>query len=185
MKYLAAAALAAAFVAAPASASDEVTYRVEVHGGWERVSVGGGKANGEFYGVGVGFDVPVSATMFIGFESNADLSTTKKCFGNVFSGRYCQEGKRDLSANARIGVKAAKDVKIYVLAGYTNARIRDSFTSSFGSSSASLNGDGLRLGAGTEIRLGGAAYTKLEYRYSNYEAGFERHQIVGGLGFAL
>lgn len=188
MKYLIAAAIAAVFVAAPASASDEVTYRVEVHGGWERITVGGDGANGAFYGVGVGIDVPVSATMFIGFEANADMSSTKDCVSNLFfaGDRYCQKGKRDLGANARIGIKAGKDVKLYLLGGYTNARIGETYDSSFtGRISGSSTGNGVRLGAGTEIKLGKSAYTKLEYRYSNYEAGFERHQIVGGLGFAL
>lgn len=187
MKYLAAAALAAAFVVAPANASDAVTYRVEAHGGWDRITVGGEGANGAFYGVGVGIDVPVSATMFIGFEANADLSSTKDCVTGylILNDRYCQKAKRDLGANLRVGANVGSGVKVYVLGGYTNTRIEESYTSAFGSFDGASNGNGVRVGAGTEIKMGKLAYAKLEYRYSNYEGGYERHQVVTGLGLGF
>jgi len=188
MKYLAAAALAAAFVAAPASAFDGVTYRVEAHGGWERITVDGGSDKGALYGVGLGIDVPVSSTMFIGFEGNADMSSVKDCVGDVavFGYRYCVKAKRDLSAVARIGADIGGGTKLYVLGGYTNARLIETADfGNFGSLSSGTNGDGFRAGAGAEIKLGKTAYTKLEYRYSNYEGGFERHQLVAGLGLGL
>ena len=34
-----------------------------------------------------------------------------------------------------------------------------------------------------EYALGTNAFVKTEYRYSNYESGFERHQVLGGFGF--
>lgn len=190
MKYLAAAAIAAIFAAAPAIAFDGVTYRVEAHGGWERVTVGGGSDKGAFYGVGIGIDVPVTSTMFIGFEGNADLSSTKDCVSDTFyfGDRYCVKAKRDLSAVTRIGADIGGGTKLYVLGGYTNARIVESYDSGspfLGSFSSGVNGDGFRAGAGAEIKLGKSAYTKLEYRYSNYEGGFERHQLVAGLGLGL
>ena len=39
------------------------------------------------------------------------------------------------------------------------------------------------LGVGAQIGLGSNAYLKTEYRYSNYQDGVDRHQVVGGLGF--
>lgn len=187
MKYLIGAALAAMTLAAPAFASDEVTYRVEVHGGWDRVSVGGGSDDGVTYGLAVGFDIPLGSTAFIGLEGGADLATTKECFtGGI--GTFCEKAGRDLSAVARLGVNVTSGVKLYALGGYTNARITDSFTSAvpgISSFKTSVNGDGYRLGAGTEIKLGKSAYTKLEYRYSNYEGGYARHQVVAGFGLGL
>ncbi|ATE63228.1 outer membrane protein [Rhizorhabdus dicambivorans] len=197
MKYLVAAALVAAGLSAPASAADDsVTYRIEAHGGWDRVTVGGGGEDGALYGIGIGIDIPVSATAFIGFEGNADLSSVKECvsFTNPpFFGRVCDQAKRDLSAVARLGANIGGGLKLYVLGGYTNARIRETSTVIFGGfggpittvTSGSANGDGWRAGAGAEVKLGGSAYTKLEYRYSNYEGGFQRHQIVAGLGLGL
>ncbi|KRB80821.1 hypothetical protein ASE00_17550 [Sphingomonas sp. Root710] len=185
MKYLVGAALVMAAWATPVLASDEVTYRVEAHGGWDRVTVGGGGDEGITYGLAVGVDIPLGSVAFIGFEGSADLSTTKECFGSVAFGRFCEKAGRDLGAVVRVGVNVSKGLKLYALGGYSNARITDSFTSTIGSSKVSTNGDGYRLGAGAEIKLGKAAYTKLEYRYSNYEAGYARHQVIGGLGLAL
>lgn len=44
------------------------------------------------------------------------------------------------------------------------------------------NLDGLRLGIGLQQGLGGRLYPKVEYRYSNYEADAERHQLLAGIG---
>jgi outer membrane immunogenic protein len=33
-----------------------------------------------------------------------------------------------------------------------------------------------------EHALGSRAFVKAEYRYSNYEAGLSRNQVVGGIG---
>ena len=68
----------------------------------------------------------------------------------------------------------AGNTAIYGKAGYTNARIE--------SSVGNENGDGLRVGGGVERKLGQNLFGKVEYRYSNYEADVERHQIVAGLG---
>ena len=47
----------------------------------------------------------------------------------------------------------------------------------------SANADGVRVGAGAEYAIGPNSYVKAEYRYSNYEGGFERHQALAGFGF--
>lgn len=192
MKYLASAALmAATFAAAPAFAADDsVTYRVEIHGGWDRVVVGGGKDTGATYGVGLGIDIPVGSMAFIGFEADADLSTIKECVtGVLFVGdRFCEKAGRDLAAVARAGVNVGNGIKLYVLGGYANVRIKDSYTGTsplIPSFKVSDNGNGWRIGTGTEVKLGKSAYTKIEYRYSNYEAGYERHQVIAGLGLGL
>ncbi|MET0375678.1 MAG: porin family protein, partial [Rhizorhabdus sp.] len=59
------------------------------------------------------------------------------------------------------------------------------YTSTFANISDAVNGDGYRLGAGAEVKLGKSAYTKIEYRFSDYEGGYERHQVIGGIGLAL
>jgi len=186
MKYLAAAVVAAASLAAPAMAADDdsVTYRVEVHGGWDRVVVGGGKATGATYGIGLGIDVPVDSLLFLGFEADADLADTHMCLAGP-GVRFCEKAGRDLSAVARAGLDVGSGVKLYVLGGYANARITDSVTTAVGTTKFSANGDGWRVGTGTEVRLGKSAYTKIEYRYSNYEHGYERHQVIAGFGLGL
>ena len=36
---------------------------------------------------------------------------------------------------------------------------------------------------GNGCSLGPNSFAKTEYRYSNYEQGFEKHQVVAGFGF--
>ena len=76
---------------------------------------------------------------------------------------------------------------VYGKAGYSNARVGLDYED--GTSSDALdfdegeNLDGIRVGAGLEFALGPNSYAKTEYRYSNYEQGFDRHQVVAGFGF--
>ena len=70
---------------------------------------------------------------------------------------------------------------VYAKAGYTNARFK--VRSTVAALNAADNLDGVRLGAGVEHMLGDRAFVKAEYRYSNYEAGAERHQAVLGFGY--
>jgi outer membrane immunogenic protein len=192
MKYLIAAALAAACFATSAFAADvdqddSVTFRVEAHGGWDRVTVPGASANGAIYGVGLGVDIPVVSMVSIGFEGNADFGSTKECVNDlaIAGDRYCQKANRDLSLVAKLGFNVGSGVKLYTLGGYTNARIKETYSFGATNVSASTNGDGYRVGAGAEVKIGSSAYTKLEYRYSNYEGGYQRHQVVAGLGLGL
>ncbi len=64
---------------------------------------------------------------------------------------------------------------LYVKGGYTNARIK---VDGLGGA----NGDGFRLGAGAQFSLSGKAYVGGEYRYSNYESDFSRHQLALTIG---
>lgn len=184
MKLLLAAAFAASALAAPAQAFDGVTFRVEAQGGYDRVAVGGGSFDGAMYGIALGVDVPLGSMAFIGFEGTAGLSSVKDC-GPLFGGIYCQKAKRDLGAVARVGADVGGGLKLYLLGGYSNARIAESYTGPGGPLTGAANGDGYRVGGGTEVKLGKSAYTKIEYRYSNYEGGYSRHQVVAGLGLGL
>lgn len=157
----------AALVSAPASAEG---FHAEIHSGWDHVSVSGYKDDGIAYGVGLGYDLPLGDTAFIGIEGSADDANTKKCVSGL-----CVSTKRDLSAVARVGAKVGGNYKLYALAGYANGRV-----SATGLGSA--NGDGFRAGAGVQAGFGSHLYGKLEYRYTNYEAGFTRNQVLAGLG---
>jgi outer membrane immunogenic protein len=97
----------------------------------------------------------------------------------------CVAGGRDLYVGSRIGVVVGGKVLVYAKAGYANSRVDPGATFSaaiFPPIVSSRNLDGIRAGAGLEIGLGGRVFVKTEYRYINYEDGFDRHQLVGGVG---
>jgi opacity protein-like surface antigen len=65
------------------------------------------------------------------------------------------------------------------------------FTDATNNESISDNGGGIRVGAGVEQSFG-KAFAKVEYRYTSYDksdtdfdisAGFNRHQVLGTVGF--
>jgi outer membrane immunogenic protein len=178
------AATAASFgiAVAPAAAQG---FRVEAHGGWDRLSGENVTDDGILYGIGVGYDLPVGGRFVLGIEGNADFSSIKECEqGAIAAGdELCVRATRDLSAVARVGYNIAPQSQIYLLAGYTNARFRADYTAANSDTVREWdNLSGLRLGAGFQQDFGNGIYSKIEYRYSNYEQGLERHQVVGGVG---
>ena len=166
-----AAAAAVAAISAPAFAQEAAPFtgaHAEVLAGYDALdtnSAGLGTPDGFFYGLSAGYDFQAGSAV-LGLEGEVADSTTK---------RAGVETDRDLYVGARAGFLAGDRGLAYVKAGYTNARIEEE---GFGGA----NGDGVRVGAGLEYKLGGQLFVKGEYRYSNYEGDIERHQAVAGLG---
>jgi outer membrane immunogenic protein len=175
----------AALLVAPAARAEGI--RAEVHGGYDNVSVGGSSDDGIAYGVALGYDAAIGNSMEIGVELNADDSNVKDCVSNVVvvGDRSCILAGRDLSAVARLGYKLGEQSTLYAIAGYTNAKVVARYTNGASTSRISDNGDGIRVGAGYQFAFSGKAYGKVEYRYSNYEGGFSRHQVLTGIGIGF
>ncbi|SFS05021.1 porin family protein [Sphingomonas jatrophae] len=187
--FLAALAGTSMLAATPAFAQDRAPFtgpRVEVVAGGDRVQGGGDHDDGILYGVGAGYDFALSNTIRAGIEIEATDSTQKECVsGAIRAGdRLCAKAGRDLYAGARIGALVGPKTMVYAKAGYSNARFSASYdaNAATGSYKDSGNVDGVRLGLGLEHMLGEKAYVKGEYRYTNYEAGGERHQLLAGVG---
>jgi len=211
MRYVIPFALAAGFVAAatPAMAQDgpapdQAPFtgpRVEVVGGWDRLSNQNSAArtntNGFTYGLGAGYDVQFGGAI-IGVEGEATLSTSKLNRNNVLvAGDNNQlRADRDLYAGVRAGFAVTPTTLLYVKGGYTNARMTARYSApdgTFARNSGTM--DGWRAGAGIEHKLamfGPGGYVKAEYRYSNYSnlnvgsfntgVDVDRHQVVAGVG---
>jgi outer membrane immunogenic protein len=179
-KYLIAAlAVSTAAIAAPAMAQDtDQTFsgaHVEALGGWDRVQGQEHRDNGALYGVGAGYDVRSGNAVF-GIEGEASDSTQKKHLGDV-----TEKASRDLYVGGRVGYVVGGNNLLYAKAGYTNARFTVDGTQT-GLTLAQGNLDGVRAGAGIEHQLGSHTFVKAEYRYSNYEQGVSRNQLVAGFG---
>ena len=172
---------AAAAIAAPALAQNEATgapftgSHAEVIGGWDRLQAGGGHDDGVLYGAGAGYDVQRGNVVF-GIEGEASDSTEKEDVGGVRV-----HASRDLYAGGRIGTVIGGNNLLYAKAGYTNGRYAVSGAGA-GNSFAHGNLDGVRVGAGVEHALTNRAFVKAEYRYSNYEQGVSRNQVLAGVG---
>ncbi len=190
MRSIVVAALLAASAATPALAQDPsgkapfTGARVEGLAGWDRVQ-NNGHDDGVQYGLGVGYDIQAGGAL-VGIEAEAADSSVKQCAGasTVASPRFCAKTGRDLYVGGRLGTVVGGKALLYAKAGYTNARAK--LTSNDGTGQVTLGStdlDGYRVGAGVEYAIGTNSFVKTEYRYSNYENGFARHQAVAGFGF--
>jgi outer membrane immunogenic protein len=180
---------AVASVATPAFAQDRAPFtglHVEGIAGWDRAHVQGGHSDGVVYGVGAGFDFQAGRAV-LGIEGEATDSSGDECLTGtiVTNDRLCATAGRDLYVGGRIGALVGPTTLLYAKAGYTNARFNVNYTEPTGLNDFRLhhNFDGVRVGGGVQQGVGRNAYVKAEYRYSNYEQGVDRHQVVAGFGF--
>lgn len=184
------AALFASAAAAPALAQDSAPFtgpRIEALVGYDNLRGGGGGRDGIAYGVAAGYDFQIGGAV-AGLEVEYADADTDGCEGAflVAGDRLCANARRDLYAGGRIGFAVAPQTLLYAKAGYTNAQVGLTYTNPAApAQNFRLRDelDGVRVGAGIEQKLGANLYAKAEYRYSNYESGFERHQVLGGVGF--
>lgn len=187
---LATVAAAMPFGIAAASAQESTAFtgpRVEGLIGWDRVQANGGHDDGVAYGVGVGYDVAVGKGLILGLEGELSDATTKECgtFASAVD-RLCARTGRDLYVGGRLGVPVSPNVLLYGKVGYTNARYKLTYDDGVDGSTNFRDGknyDGVRLGAGVEYAITPQAFVKAEYRYSNWEDGLSKNQVLGGFGF--
>ena len=191
-KSLFAMALASVAVPAfPAVAQDSQPFsglRVEGQVGYDTTDIEGENSDGVAYGAQVGYDVQSGGAVF-GAEAEVADSTVDECVQDVdvAGDELCVSAGRDLYVGGRAGAAVADNVLVYGKAGYTNARANLDYEDGTAGEALDFeegeNLDGVRVGAGVELALGPNSYAKTEYRYSNYEQGFDRHQVVAGFGF--
>jgi len=185
------AALLASTVAAPALAQNAAPFtgpRIEGIIGYDTADVPGDNSEGVLYGAGVGYDFQIGG-LVAGIEAEATDSTVDQCTPDflVVGDELCAQVGRDLYAGGRIGTVLGSSTLLYAKAGYTNARLQTEYEDGTGGTVADFETgdtlDGVRLGAGLEYGIGPNSFIKAEYRYSNYEQDFEKHQGVVGFGF--
>lgn len=169
---LALVALTAATPAFAQDAADFSGFQVSAIGGLDIIDINDDvidNPTGFLYGVNAGYDYQ-SGNLVFGVEGEAAESTARV----KVAGTEVLTASRDLYIGGRVGVVTGGAL-VYAKVGYTNFRVE--------SGPDGDNGDGVRVGGGAEVKLNQNVFFKGEYRYSNYEAEVERHQIVAGLGF--
>ena len=157
-KFVIGTALAAlALVATPAMASDFAGPRVEVTAGADDVK-NGVDTTDISYGAALGFDLQFGK-LVAGVDATA---------ANVFD-------KADLGVGARLGYVLNENVLAFTRVGYTNLE-----RPAVGGRALEL--EGLTLGGGLEVNVAGPVYGKIEYRYTDFDAGVGRHGGLVGVG---
>ena len=168
------AATAAAVAATPASA-EVAGVRLEALVGYDAIDTGIAgfdDESGAAYGLGVGYDLPVSEQVSLGL----DAEVTESSVGEEV-GPFDIDAARDIYVGGRATFALNESFNLYVKGGYTNQRVK---VEAFGTSD-STNFDGFRAGLGAQYNLGGF-YIGGEYRYSNYEDDLSRNQVMALVG---
>ncbi len=178
---------AVAAVLAASSPAYAQNLSVEVQTGYDSPTFDGsaGAVPGVSYGATLAYEMPLDDTIFFGAEVSLDHSTSDECSGasTAASPLVCVALGRDFGAGVRFGADLGENSSIYAVAGYTNLRVNVLADDGTGLVDGAANVDGIKLGAGFRQWFGKRAYGKVEYRYSNYEGGLERHQGLVGLGY--
>jgi outer membrane immunogenic protein len=163
-------------------------FRIEGQAGYDSARIQSNNDGGFVYGAGVGYDFQTGRAV-LGIEAEATDSTNSGCSTDVFlaSDSFCARAGRELSIGLRAGLLVSRNVLLYAKGGYTNARFRVDYDDGTAAGTDNFtyhqNFDGIRVGGGAEFRLGGNAFVRLEGRYSNYQYGGDRGQVVTALGF--
>lgn len=171
--------VAIAAAAIPSAAHADAYAQLET--GLDSLSVDGAKASGIAYGLAAGYDIPIAGRIFLGVEAAAHARGAKACSANAVipGAEICAGFKRDAAITAHAGTQIGERGKLYVLAGYSNARLRSTVAIPGQDLVAtSQNLGGYRMGAGYRQDLGRGLFAKAEYRYSNYAGDTSRHQGV-------
>lgn len=182
MKIYLAATIAAAVLTSPVAANAQAYVQAQV--GLDAVDVDGFSDEGVAFGVAAGYQAPIGGNLFAGIEAGIDDSTTKEC-ETVGDERACIKSGRDLSVVARVGTNLTPTGQLYVLGGYTNARIKATYRGPDFSESDGENLDGFRLGAGFRHTFSSNMFAKVEYRYSDYEYDVSRHNAILAVGMTF
>src|SRR5688572_4581754 len=182
IKYIIAAPLLFGALSVPAIAQDAEPKSFS----GPRVEAIGGYDEGFVYGVAAGYDLR-SGGIVIGLDAEATDSTAKDCLDSAFvpGDRLCALAGRDLFVGGRIGVPVGARALIYAKGGYSNYRQTLRYVDPAAAANSFDVSDtlsGIRAAGGIELGLGKRAFIKGEYRYTNYEAGAEKHDAVAGLG---
>jgi outer membrane immunogenic protein len=194
-----AALLAATAAAVPATAAEFSGFRAEIQGGWDNPLIDYGifgpedgywgtyhkSHSGFMYGAEVGYDFPVSDTIIIGALVSVDGTTVKLDATHPNISAVAANVGVQWDIAARAGFKVADSTLLYASAGYANTMVRyyyNDLVHPLITAEDSRRYGGLLLAAGVEQAFGEKFYGKLEYRYSNYQDGVTRNQIVAGAG---
>jgi len=183
------AALLAGTVATPVLAqttAPSTGFRVEAIAGYDAPRADGDSEEGVVYGAGIGYDFQLGG-LAAGVEAEYTDTSTDVCAEDaiVVGDELCAGFDRDIYVGGRVGGIVGSNTLLYAKGGYTNQRISAEYDDG-GTGVNDFNEgttlDGFRVGGGAEFGFGSNAFVKAEYRYSNYEQGFKKHQGVVGIG---
>ncbi len=154
---------------------------------------------GIFYGIGGGYDFPLSNISALGVDVEISDSTADDSHDSFLFDVRDKFGM-DFYVGGRASFAVMDRATLYLKGGYTNLQLKAALNvcgfPSFETAGIGLavpcfdtevfddsgSVDGFRAGAGIDIALFGRTYTGFEYRYSSYDDNINRQQLMVKLG---
>jgi len=186
-------ALAGCLALVPAAPAMAQNVHVDVQAGYDHMDMpdqtgnapgataGGGRA---VYGIGAGYDVPLTGSVYAGLDTNLDFGGKSSCSSGVAAAgdQLCANLRNDWDIGARVGVRAGA-ARIYGRVAYDRTSYATTYTDPLANVTyARSTADGLRLGAGVEYDVMPGIYTKAEYRYTTASGVPDHNQVLAGVG---
>jgi outer membrane immunogenic protein len=146
----------------------------------------------------VGYDLPAGAKFVGGVYAGLDFSSVARCQGVFGNDEACLEADRTITLGGRAGFQPSRNLLLYLKGGYSRTRLTLTYetgASGFDPFEEDEDVEGFHVGTGLELRLGGGAYTRLEYVYTAYADGridlddtqiatdMNRQQVLLGFGY--
>ena len=174
---------------APAQAANFSGPRVEVRGGWDRITLKAGYVDGvdsasekghkDGYTIGgeAGYDGSISPNVTLGAYAGIDFPHTRECSEIFGNDRGCIKSPRNITAGIRLGTLIGKSALVYVKGGFSKGRLTVSyadFDDATNNFSVHSDRNGFHLGLGGEVLVANHAYVKAELVHTNYCAATTR-----------
>ncbi len=206
MKKLFLALVSVTSLSTPAVATDFSGIRAEARLAYDNVALsleyddptmsvrGSDNETGVGYGVEVGYDGIIGPDFTLGSYAGIDFSNTDFCSPLLGNDEFCLRTGRNITAGVRAGYAVNPIILLYAKGGYSNTRLKASYSDPDGTVRGSTDRDGVHFGAGVEFAFTPNAYGKLEYLRTEYKgAGFKdedvsafvngsRDQVFAGVG---
>ena len=175
----------AAFSSAPTLAQSFNGPHVGVQAGWNHDVAINSSKDSVVGGVFAGYDHEVSPNVVLGVEGGFSLGASDR-IGPAGSNDATIDPHHSFDVSARAGYVLGEDNLLYVRGGYANARARTTYTVNDAAFSSNRNYDGWFVGGGVERKLLENVSARVEYRFTDFDAGankFQRHQVLAGAAF--
>ncbi len=186
--------ISAASLSTPVVASDFSGIRTEARLAYDNVALsleyddptmsvrGSDDETGIGYGVEVGYDGIIGPDFTLGSYAGIDFSNTDFCSPLLGNDEFCLRTGRNITAGVRAGYAVNPVVLLYAKGGYSNTKLKASYSDLDRRVRGSTDRDGVHFGGGVEFAFTAKAYGKVEYVRTEYEgAGFEDEDVSASL----
>lgn len=142
------------------------------------VYLDGLSANGYGAALYAGYDLPLTANIFVGLEANASLTGAALTISDE-DGKAQIKARESFGFSSRLGYKVTNTTGVYARVGYQNTKFKTNF---FGDTESG-NEEALVYGAGLETGLGAKTSLRAEYSVEDYDSSVSNSKLSVGISY--